>query len=464
MVENALDPREPAGVTETAVADGDADGARAEDGASLATPSPPASAPGTAASAGTRNRRRPSFQGAVVVVGDEGVENGVAEGGVVGDGNCDGVNGRGGLTEPSASMEECDGGKRGGEGEPEEIVGGCVSSRRKRRPKKIITKHKKRCGCGSGDMENDDGVEHGDGESDTAAEATKTETTSSSANPCNGCDDGEEFSEEISQTPFRETSPAGFSALVKVPVVEVDGEARRRSLGGLGGKLRKKQGSDKTMINNHGSVFDSNSSSGHATAESTVAATAGSATSSCSVSEGGVGSGSGVDIGNGSNTNSNGNAAMGFARQMAASLSVRKRSDNRLLVSTSSTTVGTTATARDESSVSPPPTNKQHHDRQSSVFESGGKAPLSFSSAPTAGFSTLSPLGSELSNFSCSDRSDDGKGGGHNSDDDEEYGPDADAASPGTIKQLESVKAQLTDLLRALAVSFGQVGYCQGVQ
>ncbi|CAM9921078.1 unnamed protein product, partial [Scytosiphon promiscuus] len=35
--------------------------------------------------------------------------------------------------------------------------------------------------------------------------------------------------------------------------------------------------------------------------------------------------------------------------------------------------------------------------------------------------------------------------------------------SPNTIRQLEMVKGQLTDCLRALAVSFGEVGYCQGL-
>lgn len=66
--------------------------------------------------------------------------------------------------------------------------------------------------------------------------------------------------------------------------------------------------------------------------------------------------------------------------------------------------------------------------------------------ASTEAFSTLSPLGSESSMGSSGECGADGGG----------------VASPGTLKQLESVKAQLTDLLRALAVSFGQVGYCQG--
>lgn len=62
------------------------------------------------------------------------------------------------------------------------------------------------------------------------------------------------------------------------------------------------------------------------------------------------------------------------------------------------------------------------------------------------GFSTLSPMGSDGSMWSASGSDPEG----------------VEPPSPGTLKQLEAVKAQLTDLLRALAVSFGQVGYCQG--
>ncbi|CAM9619814.1 unnamed protein product, partial [Sphacelaria rigidula] len=63
------------------------------------------------------------------------------------------------------------------------------------------------------------------------------------------------------------------------------------------------------------------------------------------------------------------------------------------------------------------------------------------------GFSTLSPRGS------------DGSMGSATGSEAERVEP----PSPGTLKQLAAVKAQLTDLLRALAVSFGQVGYCQGL-
>lgn len=73
---------------------------------------------------------------------------------------------------------------------------------------------------------------------------------------------------------------------------------------------------------------------------------------------------------------------------------------------------------------------------------------LSTNTGGTEGFSTLSPVGSELSMGSA-------------------MGSDLEAGAgvcPGTLRQLESVKSQLTDLLRALAVSFGQVGYCQGAR
>ena len=78
---------------------------------------------------------------------------------------------------------------------------------------------------------------------------------------------------------------------------------------------------------------------------------------------------------------------------------------------------------------------------------------LSSISNPTGGFSTLSPLSSPASNYSSGDEEmGDGAGGRRR-----RLPP-----SPGTIKQLEGVKAQLTDALRALAVAFGDVGYCQG--
>ncbi|CAN0395630.1 unnamed protein product, partial [Laminaria digitata] len=67
----------------------------------------------------------------------------------------------------------------------------------------------------------------------------------------------------------------------------------------------------------------------------------------------------------------------------------------------------------------------------------------SSSSLSVAVFSTLSPVSS-----SASDDYHSGGGG---------------APSPGTLSQLAMVKGQLTDALRALAVSFGQVGYCQGL-
>ncbi|CAN0208297.1 unnamed protein product, partial [Ectocarpus sp. 12 AP-2014] len=68
-------------------------------------------------------------------------------------------------------------------------------------------------------------------------------------------------------------------------------------------------------------------------------------------------------------------------------------------------------------------------------------------SNPTRGFSTLSPLSSAASNLSCED----------------DRGEKSPLPSPATIRQLELVKGQLTDALRALAVSFGEVGYCQGL-
>lgn len=76
---------------------------------------------------------------------------------------------------------------------------------------------------------------------------------------------------------------------------------------------------------------------------------------------------------------------------------------------------------------------------------------LSSVSNPTGGFSTLSPLSSPASNFSSAGE-EMGEGGGRR-----RLPP-----SPGTLEQLEGVKAQLTDALRALAVAFGDVGYCQG--
>ena len=86
---------------------------------------------------------------------------------------------------------------------------------------------------------------------------------------------------------------------------------------------------------------------------------------------------------------------------------------------------------------------------------------LSSISNPTGGgFSTLSPLSSPASNFSSGGEDDDDEadeGGGGRRRRRRRLPP-----SPGTVKQLEGVKAQLTDALRALAVAFGDVGYCQG--
>ncbi|CAN0376878.1 unnamed protein product, partial [Hapterophycus canaliculatus] len=77
-------------------------------------------------------------------------------------------------------------------------------------------------------------------------------------------------------------------------------------------------------------------------------------------------------------------------------------------------------------------------------------------SNPTGGFSTLSPLGSAASNFSS---------GGEGEEETSGAGRRRTRLppSPNTIRQLDVVKGQLTDCLRALAVSFGEVGYCQGL-
>lgn len=82
----------------------------------------------------------------------------------------------------------------------------------------------------------------------------------------------------------------------------------------------------------------------------------------------------------------------------------------------------------------------------------------SSSSLSVAVFSTLSPVSSSASGDYLSDGGGgegDGRGMG-------EEGGGGGAPSPGTLSQLAMVKGQLTDALRALAVSFGQVGYCQG--
>eukprot|EP00752_Nemacystus_decipiens_P011458 g10175.t1 len=89
-----------------------------------------------------------------------------------------------------------------------------------------------------------------------------------------------------------------------------------------------------------------------------------------------------------------------------------------------------------------------------------GSRSLSSVSNPTGGFSTLSPLSSPASNFSSGGEEgeeetvEDGGGGRRG----QRVPP-----SPGTIRQLEGIKAQLTDALRAIAVAFGDVGYCQGL-
>lgn len=92
---------------------------------------------------------------------------------------------------------------------------------------------------------------------------------------------------------------------------------------------------------------------------------------------------------------------------------------------------------------------------------SQNSVPRSFSSIsnPTGGgFSTLSPLGSAASNFSSGGEGEEGTNGGGGGG----GGRGRSLPSPNTIRQLEMVKGQLTDCLRALAVSFGEVGYCQG--
>eukprot|EP00903_Cladosiphon_okamuranus_P009068 g8669.t1 len=80
----------------------------------------------------------------------------------------------------------------------------------------------------------------------------------------------------------------------------------------------------------------------------------------------------------------------------------------------------------------------------------------SASNNPTGGFSTLSPLGSPASDYSSGDEDGETNEAGVRR-------RRRQAPSPGTIKQLEVVKAQLTDALRALAIAFGDVGYCQGL-
>lgn len=74
-------------------------------------------------------------------------------------------------------------------------------------------------------------------------------------------------------------------------------------------------------------------------------------------------------------------------------------------------------------------------------------------SLPVTVFSTLSPVSSSASDDYLSEDGGREGGGGEGG---------GGAPSPGTLSQLAMVKGQLTDALRALAVSFGQVGYCQG--
>lgn len=81
----------------------------------------------------------------------------------------------------------------------------------------------------------------------------------------------------------------------------------------------------------------------------------------------------------------------------------------------------------------------------------------SSSSLSAAVYSTLSPLSSASSGDE--DWSSDGTGEGLEKGEDGGGG----APDPAALEVLEVVKRQLTDALRALAVSFGQVGYCQGM-
>ncbi|CAM9214147.1 unnamed protein product, partial [Ascophyllum nodosum] len=76
-------------------------------------------------------------------------------------------------------------------------------------------------------------------------------------------------------------------------------------------------------------------------------------------------------------------------------------------------------------------------------------------------YSTLSPLGTPLRGQEGEDYAHGGCVGG------EGEGEEGDGSefvpSPRILRELEAVRGQLTDALRALAVAFSKVGYCQGL-